>query len=500
VRSVENALGIPVPKNAQYIRNMIMGAHTVHDHIVHFYHLTALDYVDLVSAVTKGDPKGAAALGAKLSDWPRNTVQEIKASQDHLKAFVASGQLGIYGSGYWGHPAMKLPPDVNLLAAHHYLQALHYQRRINMVVSILGSKTPHVQTLTPGGVTNPINPDAPDVLNMERLYYVKTLLDEADAFVKKVLVPDTAAVGALYAGAIATVGKGVTNYLSAPDMPMDETGTEFFLPGGYIPGGDLSKFTPITSYQDPFFRDNVAEGIKHSWYDGDWTKHPWEETTDPKYTDWKESVTEGEKYSWVKSPTFQGKPAQVGPLANVLCMVAAGHAPAKKYLDTVLAIAKAVGGSDVPLSALHSTLGRVAARSIRCAVLNDTLNAQFNALMENIARGDRKTFEPWTYPSGVQKGYGFHEAPRGILSHWCVIENGKIANYQGVVPSTWNACPRNGQDARGPYEESLIGTPVVDPERPLEVIRTVHSFDPCLACAIHLVDKRKNPIVKVKVL
>jgi hydrogenase large subunit len=500
VRSVENALQLDIPLNAQYIRNIMMGAHSIHDHIVHFYHLQALDYVDLVSAITKGDPKGAAALGAKLSPWPHNTVAEIKASQDRLKAFVGSGQLGIYGQGYWGHPAMKLPPDVNLLAAHHYLQALHYQRRINMVVSILGSKTPHVQNLTVGGVTNPINPNAPDVLNLERLYYVKTLLDEANDFVKQVLLPDTAAVGALYAGDIATVGKGVTNYLSAPDMPMDTKGTQFYLPGGYIPGADLAKFTAIKNFNDPFFRDNVQESIKHAWYDGDWSKGPFEETTEPKFTDWKESVAEGVKYSWVKSPTFQGKPAQVGPLANVLTMFAAGHEPTKKYATAVLDQASAVLGSKVGLAALHSTLGRVACRSIRAAVMQDSLHVQFDALMANIGKGDLVTCNPPTFPKGEQRGFGFHEAPRGILSHWCVIQDGKLKNYQAVVPSTWNSCPRNSQDARGPYEESLIGISVADTEKPLEILRTIHSFDPCLACAIHLVDKDKNKTIKVKVL
>jgi hydrogenase large subunit len=501
VRSVENALGMEIPLNAQYIRNIMMGAHATHDHIVHLYHLTALDWVDLVSAVTKGDPKGAAALGAKISPWPHNTVAEIKASQDRLAAFVKSGQLGIYGSGYWGHPAMKLAPDVNLLAAHHYLQALHYQRRINMIVSILGSKTPHVQTLTVGGVTNPINPDAPDVLNMERLYYVKTLLDEAKDFVHQVMIPDTCAIAAMYADWTGH-GKGVTNYLAVPDMPMDTKGTKFFLPGGYIPGGDLSKFMPITSYQDPNFRDNVAESIKHSWYDGDWNKHPWDEETVPKYSDWKDSVTEsaGGKYSWVKSPTFKGQPAQVGPLANVLCMVAAGHEGAKKYVGAVLDTVSSLAGTKVGVGALHSTIGRIGARTIRCAILNDSLQAQFAALMENIGKGDVTTFNQPVFPKGEQKGFGFHEAPRGTLSHWIVIQDGQIKNYQGVVPGTWNSCPRNGQEAPGPYEAALVGTPIADPDRPLEVIRTIHSFDPCLACAIHIVDKKRNKTIKVRAL
>lgn len=492
MRSVENALGLEVPLNAQYIRNIIMGAHSTHDHIVHFYHLAALDWVDIVSAL-KADPKATADLGQKLSSWHRNSYQEIKAAQDKLKTFVASGQLGIYGSGYWGHPAMKLSPEVNMLAAAHYLQALEYQREINKVVGILGSKTPHIQNIAVGGVANAINLDSQSTLNMERLYYIKTLIDTAGDFVENVLLVDTAAVGAFYAD-WTKYGSGVTNYLSVPDMPMDTKGTVFALPGGYIPNGDVSKFTPIKSYQDPFFRDNVKESIKHSWYDGDWDRHPWEEETVPKYTDFQDK----DKYSWVKSPTFMGKPAQVGPLANVLCMYAAGHEPTKKYINKVLDIVSSLVGAKVGISALHSTIGRIAARSVRCAVLYDTLKNQWQALMDNIAKGDFKTFNHPSFPSGEQKGFGFHEAPRGALSHWIVIKDGKIKNYQAVVPSTWNAGPRNSQDAPGPYEAALVGNPVADPEKPLEVLRTVHSFDPCLACAIHMVDKNHNEIVKVR--
>jgi hydrogenase large subunit len=481
-----------VPLNAQYIRNMIMGAHTTHDHIVHFYQLAALDWVDIVSAL-KADPRAVSNLGQKLSPWEHNSYGEVKDSQDKLKTFVSSGQLGVYASGYWGHPAMKLSPDVNMLAAHHYLQALEYQREINRVVAILGSKTPHIQNMAVGGVANAINLDSPDVLNMERLYYIKTIIDKVGDFVENVLLVDTAAVGAFYAE-WTKYGAGVTNYLSVPDMPMDTKGTVFDLPGGYIPGGDVSKFTPIKSYNDPFFRDNVKESIKHSWYDGDWDKHPFEEDTVPKYTDFQDKG----KYSWVKSPTFKGKPAQVGPLANVLCMYAAGHAPTKKYVEKTLATVSALAGAKVGVAALHSTIGRIAARSVRCAVLYDTLKGQWQALVENISKGDVRTFNRPTFPAGEQRGYGFHEAPRGALSHWIVIKDGKIKNYQAVVPSTWNAGPRNSQDALGPYEASLIGNPVAEPDKPLEVLRTVHSFDPCLACAIHMVDKEHNEIVKVK--
>ena len=492
MRTVENALGMEIPLNAQYIRNLMMGAHATHDHIVHFYHLAALDWVDIVSAL-KADARATANLGQKLSAWTGNSYNAVKASQDKLQTFVGSGQLGVYGSGYWGHPAMKLAPEVNMLAAHHYLQALDYQREINKVVSILGSKTPHIQNVAVGGVANAINLDSQSTLNMERLYYIKTLIDKVGDFVENVLLVDTAAVAAFYADWTGH-GKGVTNYLSAPDMPMDTKGTVFALPGGYIPDGDVSKFQPIKSYQDAFFKDNVKESIKHSWYDGDWDRHPWEGETVPKYTDFQDKG----KYSWVKSPTFKGKPAQVGPLANVLCMFAAGHEPTKRYATKMLDTISSLAGAKVGIGALHSTIGRIGARSIRCAVLYDTLKSQWQALIENISKGDMKTFNQPTFPSGEQRGFGFHEAPRGILSHWIVIKDGKIKNYQAVVPSTWNAGPRNSQDALGPYEASLLGTPVADPEKPLEVLRTVHSFDPCLACAIHMHDRTRKEIIRVR--
>ncbi|MHB1016202.1 MAG: nickel-dependent hydrogenase large subunit [Desulfurivibrionaceae bacterium] len=494
VRAVENALNLEVPLNAQYIRNMIIGAHGIFDHIVHFYHLSALDWVDIVSSL-KGSPKGASALGQQLSPWPRNSEQEIKAVQEKLKGFVGSGQLGIFASGYWGHPAMKLSPDVNLLAATHYFQALEYQRKINKVVAILGSKTPHIQNLAVGGVANPINPDSQSTLTIERLLEIKTLIDEVGDFIKNVYMVDVAAIGAFYAD-WTKYGAGVTNYLSVPDMPLDTKGTTFVLPGGYIANGNVGSFKPITGFNDDLFKQGVKEGIKHSWYQGDWDRHPWEEETVPQHTEFQDNG----KYSWVKSPTFNGKPAQVGPLANVLCMYAAGHGPTKLYTDDLLQKVSSLAKTKVGISALHSTIGRHAARAVRCAVLYDSLLGQWQALMDNIGKGDYATFNQPVFPKGEQRGVGFHEAPRGVLSHWVVIQDGKIKNYQCVVPSTWNAGPRNSADAPGPYEASLVGNPVADPEKPLEVLRTVHSFDPCLACAIHLLDPESREIVTVRTM
>jgi len=494
VRAVENALELEVPLNAQYIRNIMVSAHALHDHIVHFYHLSALDWVDIVSALD-ADPKEAAKLAESLSSWKLNSVHELTAVQNKLKSFVASGQLGIFANGYWGHKAMKLPPEVNLIAAAHYLQALEIQREANRIVTIMGGKSPHVQNLTVGGVTNSINLDSQAVMNMERLMFIKTLIEKMEDFVKNAYMVDVSIIGAFYLD-WAGYGKGITDYLSVPEMPLDTKGEKFALKGGYISGGDLSTFKPITGFNDKYFIDGVKESSKHSWYHGDAALHPWEGETEPNYDDFND---EGQ-YSWIKSPTFNGKPAQVGPLANVLCLAAQGHESTLKHLNFVLDTVSAVSGTKIGVPALHSTIGRHAARAVRSGVLLDEMNIQWDLLVANIGSGDTDTFNQPVFPKGEIRGVGFHEAPRGVLSHWVVINDGKIDNYQAVVPSTWNAGPRNADDVPGPYEASLMGNPIADPERPLEVLRTVHSFDPCIACAIHLMDTEHKEIVKVKAL
>jgi hydrogenase large subunit len=494
VRAVENALDMEIPVNAQYIRNMMVAAHAIHDEIVHFYHLSALDWVDVVSALD-ADPDKTAALAESLSTWTGNGKYEMRKVKEKLAGFVKTGQLGIFTNGYWGHPAMKLPPEVNLLAVAHYLQALEVQRKANKIVSILGSKTPHVQNVAVGGVSNPIAVDSQSVLSIERLLAIKSDIDDLRDFVQNVYMVDVGAIGAFYAD-WTKYGAGVTNYLAAPEFPLDTKGTKFVTPGGYIKAGALESYKPISQFGDALLRDNVAESSKHSWYKGgNGGLHPYKGETVPDYTDWQDNG----KYSWVKSPTFAGEPAQVGPLARVLCAVAAKHDPTTKHLNRVIGIVKTVGKIDVPLAALHSTIGRHAARAVMCAVNVDILDQQWTMLMENLATGDLKTFNKPVFPKGEQQGFGIHEAPRGLLSHWVVIADGKIKNYQAVVPTTWNAAPRNEKDVPGPYEASLLGTPIADPERPLEVLRTVHSFDPCLACAVHMVDTKQREIMKVSV-
>ena len=494
VRAVENALKLEIPPNAQYIRNLIVAAHAMHDHIVHFYQLSALDWVDVVSALKADVPK-TAALAASISDWPGNSAKQLQAVKDRLAGFVAKGQLGIFTNGYWGHPAMKLAPEVNLLAVSHYLQALDYQRKANQVVTILGSKTPNIQNLAVGGVANAINLDNDSTLNMARLFQVKDLLDEMKGFIEQVYFVDVCAIGAMYADWLKH-GAGVMNYLAVPDLPTDTKGTEFDLPGGTIFNGDLAGVKPIASFEDPYFQKNVSESIAHSWYDGDWTRHPYEEDTVPKYTPYEAD----KKYSWIKSPRFDGHVMQVGPLAQVLVGFAQGHEATKRWAVKTLETAGKIAGAQLTPAVLHSTLGRHAARMIRTAVICELATRHWQLLAENIGKGDTRIFNEPVFPRGEQQGFGFHEAPRGTLSHWIVIEDGRIKNYQAVVPSTWNAGPRDAKDQPGPYEASLVGNPIADSERPLEVLRTIHSFDPCIACAIHTLDVEGREIASVRAL
>uniref|UniRef100_A0A182SDU7 Uncharacterized protein n=1 Tax=Anopheles maculatus TaxID=74869 RepID=A0A182SDU7_9DIPT len=310
VRAVENALGMEVPVNAQYIRNIILAAHSIHDHIVHFYQLSALDWVDVTSAL-QADPQKAAELLSGLSSWPLNSAAEFSRVQQKIKDLVASGQLGIFANGYWGHPAMALPPEVNLIAVAHYLQALECQRDANRVVAVLGGKTPHIQNLAVGGVANPINLDAPSVLNLERLMYLKTFIDRLGDFIEQVYLVDSAVIAAHYPGWLA-LGKGADCYLCLPELPTDRKGDTYLLPGGFLQNG---KFRPIANQRDAYLVNGIQESGKHAWYQDDQPLAPWEGLTRPNYTGWQEDG----KYSWVKSPTFYGKAVEMGPLGWLMC-------------------------------------------------------------------------------------------------------------------------------------------------------------------------------------
>jgi hydrogenase large subunit len=490
VRAVEDAIDVKVPPNAELIRNIMFCAQYMQDHVVHFYHLHALDWVDVVSAL-KADPVATSTLAQSISHWPKSSPGYFKDIQTRLTKFVESGQLGIFANGYWGHPAFKLPPEANLMAVAHYLEALEWQKEIVKVHTIFGGKNPHPNYLV-GGMPCSININEANAINAERLAMVGDLLKQAQQFVEQVYLPDVLAVAPFYLD-WAGIGGGLENYLCYGDLPTNGFNdvSSYKFPRGAILGRDLTKVHPV----DPRDDTGVQEFIDHSWYEYSQQGglHPWKGETKLKYSGPKPpyaNLDTDAKYSWLKTPRWKGHAMEVGPLSRMLVGYAAGNAEIKDAVTSTLAALKA------PASVLFSTLGRTAARAIESRLAARWGLDFYNQLLANIKAGDVRTFtrdkwEPSSWPSTC-KGVGTSEAPRGALAHWIVINDQKIANYQLVVPSTWNASPRDAQGQRSAYEASLIGTPVHDPQQPLEIIRTIHSFDPCLACAVHLYEDNKE--------
>ncbi len=474
VRAVENALGIVIPPNAELIRNLMFATQYMQDHVVHFYHLHALDWVDVVSALS-ADPKATSELAQSISKWPKSSVGYFSDLQKRLTKFVESGQLGIFANGYWGHKAYKLPPEVNLIGVAHYLEALEWQKEIIKVHTIFGGKNPHPAYLV-GGVPCSFNLDNSNAINAERLAMVGKLLTDAKTFIDQVYIPDLMAIASFYKdwGAI---GGGLTNYLSFGDLPINGFADvdAFKFPRGIILDRNLAEVVPLDA-SDP---DQIREYIDHSYYDyelGD-SKHPWEGQTKLNYTGPKppyDYLNVDEKYSWLKTPRWKGKAMEVGPLARMLVGYASGR---DEFTEIVHWALKSL---DVPVEALFSTLGRTAARGLETALIAGWALEFYDALLANLKNGDNLAFtselwEPTSWPKEA-KGVGLSEAPRGALSHWIVIKSGRIENYQMVVPSTWNAAPRDATGQRSAYEASLIGTPIADPENPLEILRTIHSL------------------------
>jgi hydrogenase large subunit len=494
VRSVEDALGIVIPPNAELIRNLMFCTQYMQDHVVHFYHLHALDWVDVVSAL-KADPEQTSKIAQSISRWPKSSPGYFRDLQARLTGFVKSGQLGIFANGYWGHPAYKLPPEVNLIGVAHYLEALEWQKEIVKVHTIFGGKNPHPNYLV-GGVPCAINIEEANAINAERLAMVGRLLEQAKQFVEQVYLPDLLAIAPAYLD-WAEIGGGVRNYLCYGDLPTNGFADvkHFKFPRGAILDRDLSQVHEVNPH-DP---DGVREFIDHSWYDYSGTPgrglNPWEGETKLNYTGPQapyDHLNVDAKYSWLKTPRWKGHAMEVGPLARMLVGYASGNAEIKDAVTETLAALKA------PAAVLFSTLGRTAARGIETKLVARWALEFYQQLLGNIRGGDTRTFtkerwEPASWPA-TAKGIGATEAPRGALAHWIVIKDRKIDNYQLVVPSTWNASPRDGKGQRSPYEASLIGTPVHDPKLPLEILRTIHSFDPCLACAVHLHDDRGAPV------
>ena len=488
IRAVEHALNVEIPLNAQHVRNMMIAQHSVQDHIVHFYMLSALDWIDIPSAL-KADPTKAAQMAQDLSSWPGNSTAEFKAIQERLANFTAGDKPGIFASGYWGHPEMKLPPEVNLMVATHYLQALDYQRKAAQAVAILGGKNPHIQNLVVGGVATAINLDNMATLNMERLMYLRTLMEESRSFVHQVLYPDLLAIAGAYKEWF-KYGAGITNYLAVPEFPDDRRGQSFALTGGIISHGALEGFRPVKNHRDDYLINHIQESVARAWYEDSAPLHPWQGKTQPDYTDFQREA----KYTWCKAPRLAGQPVQVGPLAQILVNYAAGVPRVRKLVEA------ANSKLGIGLQDYHSTMGRFLARGIRACLMADLSLEQLDKLIANLHTGDRTYANHTEIPDGEFKGVGFHEAPRGSLSHWIVFKKKKITNYQAVVPTTWNSSPRDEQSQPGPYEAALVGHPIANAEKPLEILRAVHSFDPCIACAVHTIDPAGKPITTVKVV
>jgi hydrogenase large subunit len=500
IRAVENALSYEVPPNAQLIRNLMIAAQYVHDHVMHFYHLHALDWVDVVSALD-ADPAATSSLAQSISSYPKTSPGYFSDMQKKLKSFVETGQLGIFSNAYWGHPAYKLPPEANLMAVAHYLEALEWQRDVAKLHTIFGGKNPHPNFVV-GGVPGPIDLESDSAINAKRLAQVQDIINQMRTFVDQVYIPDTLAIASFYKD-WGGQGEGIGNFMTYGDFPesgMDDP-SSYLIPAGVILNRDLGTIHDV----DMHAADQIQEYVSHSWYKYEEGKanglHPYDGETEFDYTGPKppyEQLDVEKDYSWLKSPRWKGHAMEVGPLARVLMLYARGHAQTKELVDMTLAHLQ------VPVEALFSTLGRTAARTLETKIIGDAMQTWYDNLILNIKAGDTRTFnatmwDPSTWP-GEARGVGYMEAPRGGLAHWIVIKNGKIDNYQAVVPSTWNAGPRDDKGQPGPYEAALAGHKLHDPKQPIEILRTIHSFDPCIACAVHVTDPDGEELVKVKVV
>ncbi len=501
IEAVEDAFKVTIPKNARLVRNLIQGALYVHDHTVHFYHLHGLDWVDITSAL-KADPSKAEEESYKWCDTPYGTSKsELKQIQERLAKFVKQGRLGLFANAYWGNKHYKLTPEQNLIATAHYLQALDIQRDMAKMMAIFGGKMPHPQSIVVGGVTC-----VQDIKNPARIALFKTLLEKSRKFVKNAYLADVLMAGTMYADeALDGTGAGLKNYMSYGDFRLDDN--EFYkssklFPSGIVVNGDLSKVLPLD-------QNKITEDVTHSWYKDDKPLHPFEGKTEPNYTGLEKKedgfsyFKTNEKYSWIKAPVYGDTRVEVGPLARMIVGVAAKDKRITKYVTGFLAKLgeKLSLGKPAPASVLFSTVGRTAGRAVETEMMADVMMEWVDELAANVASGDLSTWSEFDFGSVSKdaRGFGLAEAPRGALGHWVVVKDGKIENYQAVVPSTWNASPRDKKGRMGAYESALIGTKVADPNQPLEMLRTIHSFDPCIACAVHIVDTKGKELGKFKV-
>jgi len=502
VSAVENALGIEPPLNAKLVRTLMSIALVLHDHPVHFYHLHGLDWVDVVSAL-KADPHKAAEEAFKYTDAPIACGADVLvATQKRVAEFVKKGNLGPFANAYWGHSTYKLTPEQNLIAVSHYLKALEMQRIAAQMMAIFGGKQPHPQSLSVGGVTCIM-----DLQDPARLGEYMTKFKEMAEFVNRAYYPDLVMAGKAYTNEPSvTAGLGVPNLFTSKDFQMNAN--EYLFDSGMMMGADVINLITGKPFKvDQLDESKITEEATHAWYKDDAAYHPYEGRQEPNYTGLKDAETvndkgvlaptkvvdENGKYTWIKAPRYDGKPFQVGPLANIVINYALGN---KRVQAVVNQFLKDTG---LPIAAVASTLGRTACRMLEAKVIADHGLEVFMALVNNLKVDDATCTSYKIDKTKEYKGRFIGNAPRGALSHWVKIKNGVIDNWQAVVPSTWNASPKDAKGVRGSYEESLIGLKIADLSQPLEIIRIIHSYDPCIACAVHVMDTKGNEMSNYKV-
>ncbi|MFB1032630.1 MAG: nickel-dependent hydrogenase large subunit [Aliarcobacter cryaerophilus] len=497
IEAVENAFSVTIPKNARLVRNLIQGALYLHDHVVHFYHLHALDWVDITKAL-EADPKATVAEAQK---WAGLSGQRAwNASEDvyiqvkeRVQKYIKQGRLGIFGNAYWGSEGFKLTPEQNLIGLSHYLDALELQRDLAKMMAIFGGKNPHPQSFVVGGVTC-----VQDIKNPARIAEFKQLLKRGRKFIKEAYLPDVYLAGTMYGEeALNGTGGGLGNYMSYGGFNLDDLPfykSKKLFPAGIVKNKDLSKVYEVDEAK-------ITEDVTHAWYKGNTNLHPFDGVTEPNYTGFgkKENniayLDTQNKYSWIKSPLYNDERMEVGPLARMVVGFASNDELIKKYVTNFLT------NANLPATVLFSTVGRTAARAIESELMADVMMDWVDELALNAANGDLSTWTEFDFNTVAKdaKGIGLEEAPRGALGHWVKIKDGKVVNYQTVVPSTWNAAPRDYKGRMGAYEAALIGTKVANVEQPLEILRTIHSFDPCIACAVHLIDTNGKELGVYKV-
>lgn len=480
ISAVEDAYSIAIPKNAEIIRDLISMALFIQDHVVHFYHLHMLDFVDVTSAL-EADATKTSEEAMKYHSKPfRNSVSHYEEVLDKITKFIKAGKLGPFSNGYWGHKSYKLTPEQNLIMVSHYLEALKFQINISKAVAIFGGKTPHPQSYVVGGVSS-----VADMLNPQRLNDYIFTIKEAKEFVTRAYLADMKLLSISYKKEIkAGEGRANGNFLSVGGYPFDNENQLFT--SGVLYNHNFQNIKEFDSTK-------VTEHVDRSWYNDD-------EEQSINYTDLNTDGTlktknSTDKYSWVKAPRYENNTMETGPLARVLVSYAQENKLLKPFVDQFLK------DTDLELLDLSTTVGRNAARAIETEYIVEYIFKLVNNLIQNIKYYETATATQYDFNSLEKhtKGEVFLEVPRGVLSHFVNIKNKKIKNYSVIAPTTWNATPKNKDGKRGAYEEALVGIKIEDATKPLEVLKVLHSFDPCLACAVHIVDTKGKELSAFKV-